>query len=194
MRIGIDLARIGELDQLLRRDWFRRYVYTPAELGRADTFRPARAAEFLTGRFAAKEAVLKVLGTGILAGIAPREIELGAEASGAPTARLTGAADAVAHRMGIGTVTVSIAHKDRDVVAVAVGLPEAGPLARAEARVTAIDDPLLWAARCSLEASAQLLHAYLTDDREALLDAVGAARASVSAATTAAWKMKGHNQ
>uniref|UniRef100_E2D2K7 Holo-[acyl-carrier-protein] synthase n=1 Tax=uncultured soil bacterium TaxID=164851 RepID=E2D2K7_9BACT len=189
MRIGIDLARVGELDRLLQRAWFRRYVYTPSELRRADGYQATRAAEFLTGRFAAKEAVLKVLGTGIFAGVAPREIELDSDSAGAPVARLTGAASAVAQRLAIASVTVSISHKDNDVVAVAVSTP-VSPLDA----VTAIDDPRLWAARCSVEASALLLRAYLADDLEALLDAVGAARASVSAATTAAWTVKGHNR
>ena len=187
MRIGIDLARVGELDRLLRRAWFRRYVYAPGELRRAEGFQATRASEFLTGRFAAKEAVLKVLGTGILAGIAPREIELDTDPAGAPVARLTGTAEAAARRQGIASVTVSIAHKGTDVVAVAVGL-----VSKVDA-VTPIDDPLLWAARSSLDASALLLRAHLTEDRETLLEAVSAARASVSAAAAAAWKTKEHN-
>nr|WP_042193673.1 holo-ACP synthase [Kibdelosporangium sp. MJ126-NF4]CTQ98355.1 Holo-[acyl-carrier protein] synthase (EC 2.7.8.7) [Kibdelosporangium sp. MJ126-NF4] len=184
MRVGIDFVRVGELDRLLRRAWFRRYVYSPAELLRSGTFARPRAAEFLTGRFAAKEAVLKVLGTGILAGVAPREIEVDTDHSGAPVTRLAGNALAVARRLGIASVTVSIAHKQPDVVAVAVG--QTGQAAGELDAMSPIDDPLLWAARCSLDAATLLLRAYASEDREALLEAVAAARASVSAATDAA--------
>lgn len=124
MRIGVDLARIGELDRLLERGWFRRYVFTAGELRYADAVSAGRAAEFLTGRFAAKEAVLKVLGSGLFEGIAPREIELEREESGQPVPRLAGAAVTLAEQLGIVGVTVSIAHKRGDVVAVALG--EAG--------------------------------------------------------------------
>jgi hypothetical protein len=54
--------------------------------------------------------------------------------------------------------------------------------------LTPIDDPLLWAARCALDASALLLRAYTTDDHEATLEAVAAARATVAAAANAAWR------
>ncbi|SDW50457.1 holo-[acyl-carrier-protein] synthase [Amycolatopsis xylanica] len=184
MRVGVDLARVGELDRLLRRAWFRRYVYSAAELSKSEALSGPRAAEFLTGRFAAKEAVLKVLGTGILDGVAPREIEVHAEESGAPVTQLAGAALAVARRLGIVSVTVSIAHKQADVVAVAVGqLSQVG--AELDA-LSPLDDPLLWAARCSLDAATLLLQAYANEDRETVLEAVAAARASVSAASGAA--------
>jgi holo-[acyl-carrier protein] synthase len=123
MRIGIDLARVGELDRLTGRAWFRGYVFAPSELSRAEGYPPGRTAEFLTGRFAAKEAVLKVLGTGLFEGVLPREIEVERAGTGEPVARLTGAARAAADRLGLGGIRVSIAHKGTDVVAVAIGEP-----------------------------------------------------------------------
>lgn len=122
MRVGVDLARVGELDRLLPRPWFRRYFFTPDELRQAGALAGPRAAEFLTGRFAAKEAVLKVLGHGLFEGVAPKEIELVRTRTGEPEVRLSGQARHAADRVGVTSMTVSIAHKGADVVAVAIGV------------------------------------------------------------------------
>ncbi|GAA1299513.1 holo-ACP synthase [Saccharothrix xinjiangensis] len=121
MRIGVDLARVGELDGLLPRPWFRRYFFTADELRQAGDLAAPRAAEFLTGRFAAKEAVLKVLGRGLFEGVSPRDIEVVRQDSGEPGVRLSGGARDAAERVGVTSLTVSIAHKGADVVAVAIG-------------------------------------------------------------------------
>ncbi|HKN51737.1 MAG TPA: hypothetical protein VJX66_04510 [Amycolatopsis sp.] len=66
-----------------------------------------------------------------------------------------------------------------------------GEVSRASEELDALaplGDPLLWAARCALDASALLLRAYTADDHEATLEAVAAARASVVAAANAAWR------
>ncbi|GAB3981105.1 4'-phosphopantetheinyl transferase superfamily protein [Plantactinospora veratri] len=68
MRLGIDLMSVDELDRLTRRAWFIRYAFADAELAHADRLSGERRREFLAGRFAAKEAVLKVLGTGLFEG------------------------------------------------------------------------------------------------------------------------------
>lgn len=121
MRIGIDLARVGELDRLLARPWFRDYFFAVDELRQADTLTGQRTREFLTGRFAAKEAVLKVLGRGLFDGVPPRQIALVRQSSGEPLVRLSGDATDAAERVGVAAVTVSIAHKGTDVIAVAIG-------------------------------------------------------------------------
>ncbi len=123
--IGVDVMRTDELRALLGRDWFRVYVYTPQELAVADTFGPERSREFLTGRFAAKEAVLKVLGTGVGAGVTFRQIAVLRSASGAPLVRLTGAAARHAALRGIADVEVSVTHKQGTIVAAAIGVPTA---------------------------------------------------------------------
>ncbi|MGA5896984.1 holo-ACP synthase [Streptomyces venetus] len=121
MRIGIDVLGLGELDRLQARSWFRRYTYAPEELTLADGFGRERAREFLAGRFAAKEAVLKVLGTGCRGGLLPRHICVTRGARSAPLVRLTGAAQRRAAEIGLTDLTVSIAHKGEHVVAVALG-------------------------------------------------------------------------
>ncbi|MEV8456169.1 4'-phosphopantetheinyl transferase superfamily protein [Streptomyces sp. NPDC052095] len=125
MRIGADLLHLGELDRLLGRDWFRSFVYAPQELETAGRFGPDRAREFLAGRFAAKEAVLKVLGTGLTGGVRPAQVAVLREADGSPTVHLTGAAATRAATLNLHGVTVTITHKQDLVLAIALG--EDGP-------------------------------------------------------------------
>ncbi|MEN8656319.1 holo-ACP synthase [Streptomyces sp. 21So2-11] len=121
MRIGVDVLAIGELDRLHTRGWFRQYTYDRDELALAQSLSPSRAREFLAGRFAAKEAVLKVLGTGFGKGISPAQVRVLRDNRSAPVVQLGGAAARRAAELGLGTIAVSIAHKDECVVAVAIG-------------------------------------------------------------------------
>lgn len=120
MRVGIDLLGVDELDRLSTRPWFRRYIFAEPELAQADEL-GARRREFLAGRFAAKEAVLKVLGVGLFQGVPPREISLGRMDSGEPTVLLHGAARLAAQRRLISAIDVSITHKGQMVAAIAIG-------------------------------------------------------------------------
>lgn len=109
---GIDLVDIARIARLLaeHEGRFRARCYTARELALADDAGPARRAEFLAGRFAAKEAVLKALGTGLSGGVAWTDIEIDREPSGAPLLRLTGAAAARAAELGIARWLISISH------------------------------------------------------------------------------------
>ncbi|MEV4313255.1 4'-phosphopantetheinyl transferase superfamily protein [Actinocrispum sp. NPDC049592] len=121
MRLGIDLATRDELTRLLARDWFRRFAFARAELDHAATLAAGRAAEFLAGRFAVKEAVLKVLGTGLFQGVVPSHIVVTRSGSGEPSIALTASAAEAAQAVGVSHVTVSITHKRDLVAAVAMG-------------------------------------------------------------------------
>ncbi|MGV9265511.1 holo-ACP synthase [Kitasatospora sp. NPDC003701] len=140
--VGIDVLELGELDRLCERPWFLRHCFAEEELARAGRLGADRRREFLAGRFAAKEAVLKVLGTGLLRGIAPREIAVGQDPSGRPSLRLHGRAAARAAELGLAATAVSIAHKRRTVTAVAVGrLGPPAPAATAPADLADLADP-----------------------------------------------------
>jgi holo-[acyl-carrier protein] synthase len=118
--IGIDVLHADELDRLLTRGWFREYTYATEELAVAHGYGRQRAREFLAGRFAGKEAVLKAMRSGIGGGITPRQVAILRAESGAPVVRLTGVAARRASDLGIAEVRVSIAHKDELVIAVAI--------------------------------------------------------------------------
>jgi holo-[acyl-carrier protein] synthase len=83
---------------------------------------PRRYFEHLAGRFAAKEAVLKVLGTGWRGGIAWTDIEILPEPSGQPRITLTGESLRIAEQIGICRWHVSISHIETHATASAIGL------------------------------------------------------------------------
>ena len=83
------------------------------ELDQPGTFREF---ERLAARFAAKEAVLKVLRPAD--GVSVRDIEVGADGSGAPSVRLAGAALAQANAIGLADGTVSLSHDGQYAMAV----------------------------------------------------------------------------
>lgn len=146
MWIGLDVVRDGEIDKLLERRWFRQFVYAPEELALARSFGGSREREFLTGRFAAKEAALKVIGTGVGAGVVPRQVAILRSTQGAPIVELSGMAAHHADELGMTEIHVTIAHKPGFVVAVAMGVPATGPPPKATALRTlgsVVSDPCL---------------------------------------------------
>nr|WSU74443.1 4'-phosphopantetheinyl transferase superfamily protein [Streptomyces anulatus] len=123
LRIGLDVLDRGELRQLADRDWFLRYTFTAEELELAARMTAGRRLEFLSGRFTAKEAILKSLGRGLFQGVAPREISIGRTDDGAPSVSFTGRAAG----LSLPPVALSIAHKKDVVAAVAISVPVPGP-------------------------------------------------------------------
>ena len=134
-RIGVDVLDCSELRRLVERPWFLRFSFAPEELAHAETLRGHRRLEFLAGRFAAKEAVLKVLGMGFLQGVAPREICVEHTPHGAPVVRFRGRAAQLAPP----SVSVSITHKQTVVAAVAIGIPGAGGAAAENGRTASTE-------------------------------------------------------
>jgi len=81
-----------------------------------------RELEHLAGRFAAKEAVLKVLGTGWTAGISWRDVEVRNERSGRPVVRLDGRCLQLSEEQGITEILISISHIETHAIASAIAL------------------------------------------------------------------------
>ena len=87
-----------------------------------DIFRESATPDvFLAGRFAAKEAVMKVLGTGWAKGVTFRDIEVLKDTEGAPITYLSGVAAERAKALGIKRILVSITHTRDLAVANAIG-------------------------------------------------------------------------
>jgi holo-[acyl-carrier protein] synthase len=90
---------------------------------------PKRYYEHLAGRFAAKEAVLKVLGTGWRGKIAWTDMEILNQSSGKPLLTLTGECARLASEFGIARWMISISHIETHATASAIGLrPREGPI------------------------------------------------------------------
>ena len=116
LRTGVDLIEIGRLGEISPRirDRFLQRVYTPLELEQIGATDAG-----LAGRFAAKEAVSKALGTGIGV-VSWQEIEICRGADGAPELHLHGKARELAAELGLETWSVSISHSKEYAIAVAV--------------------------------------------------------------------------
>ncbi len=122
---GIDLVEIARIRAMLDEHGqrFLDRCFTPAEQAyKADS---RRRVEHLAARFAAKEAVLKALGTGLTGGIAWTDIEVISAASGAPQIVLHGSAKAAAANFSITSWVVSLTHTDSLAMAsvIAMGAP-----------------------------------------------------------------------
>ncbi len=122
---GIDLMPVERLQRSIDEhgDRFLQRVFTPAEL--ASNASHARRVEHLTGRFAAKEAVLKALGTGWSGGIAWTDVEILATA-GPPSVRLHNEAARIASARSITTWHLSISHAGGLAIASAIACAD-GP-------------------------------------------------------------------
>ncbi|OHB68637.1 MAG: holo-[acyl-carrier-protein] synthase [Planctomycetes bacterium RBG_13_63_9] len=122
--IGTDIAECLRIARMIERhgELFINRVYTPEEIEYCQA--RAQATQHFTGRWAAKEAVFKALGTGWRQGITWRDIEVRNQASGKPTALLRGGAKEVAVQLGITKLLVSISHSRTHAIAFAVALAE----------------------------------------------------------------------
>ena len=121
--IGVDLIDIDRIVALLGRfpDRFRARVLTDGEARYCGS-----KVERIAGRWAAKEAISKVLGLGVR-GVGWREIEILPNRAGAPQVLLHRRAAERAVALGLGDVTVTISHERRMAVAVAVAHRSDGP-------------------------------------------------------------------
>jgi phosphopantetheine--protein transferase-like protein len=120
--LGIDIIRVSRIKDSLDRfgDRFTNRVLTPTE-SRYVRGRP----ETMAGRWAAKEAVSKVLGLGVR-GIGWRDIEIERLPTGQPAVNLHGRAARRAEQLGMGRVAISISHEAEFAVAIAYGVRTAG--------------------------------------------------------------------
>jgi len=115
---GIDAAEISRISRAVDR-WGARFlerIYTPSERQYCGL-----KAQRLAGRFAAKEAISKVLGTGVRY-IRWREMEVLPDPRGKPVVRLYGRAQAIASNLRLGEISVSITHTGDLALAVAVAV------------------------------------------------------------------------
>jgi holo-[acyl-carrier protein] synthase len=119
---GVDLVETARLQDAIDRHGqaFLERVFTEGE--RAYCIGKKRQIEHLAGRFAAKEAVLKVLGTGWSNGIAWTDIEVVRDGDGAPSVVLHGRCKEIAESLGIATIFISLSHTESMAMASAIGV------------------------------------------------------------------------
>lgn len=123
---GIDLVDTPRIERLLgdHEQRFLNRVFTAGEQAYAEAGGKLRVQRY-AARFAAKEAVLKVLGTGWSGGIAWTDVEVVREPTGKPTVRLCGEAASVAERLGVCEWHVSLSHLPGHAMASVIGVGSA---------------------------------------------------------------------
>ncbi|MBI4300988.1 MAG: holo-ACP synthase [Chloroflexi bacterium] len=117
LNIGLDIVEIERIEATLNR-WRERFlhrVYTTEEIRCYQHRVPDLAA-----RFAAKEAMMKALGTGIR-GVGWRDIEILSDGLGAPVLNLYGRALDKAQAMGLAPLAVSLSHSQKYAIAAVIG-------------------------------------------------------------------------
>jgi holo-[acyl-carrier protein] synthase len=118
--VGIDLIELDRFKAAMKRQGapFLKKIFTAAERRYCEG-KWNRIAHY-TARFAAKEAVLKALGTGWSGGIRWTDVEIARDALGAVTVRLSGQAKKVAAKRKIRRVHLNITHAQKAAAAVAI--------------------------------------------------------------------------
>ena len=121
---GIDLVDFGRIEQMLEKypERFLNRVFTATE--QADADKQKNRVEKLAGRFAAKEAVMKLIGTGWRDGIAWTDIEVVNNPLGQPIVTISGKVKEFADQKGIEQITLSITHTANFALASAVALAQ----------------------------------------------------------------------
>ena len=121
---GIDLVDCPRIEKMVKRhgDNFVNRVFTAAEQAYAEANKDR--IEKLAGRFAAKEAILKLIGTGWRGKIAWTDIEVINNSVGQPEVTLRGEVEKLAGKLGIEHISVSITHTANFAIASAVALAQ----------------------------------------------------------------------
>ena len=119
---GIDLVDFPRIEDMIQRhgERFIDRVFTAAEQAYAD--KNKNRVEKYAGRFAAKEAVLKLLGTGWRGKIAWTEIEVINNKAGQPQVTLSGEVRKIADKLGITQISISITHTANFAIASAIAM------------------------------------------------------------------------
>ena len=120
--LGTDIVEVSRIEKMIERhgDSFVNRIFTCGEIAycRQRKF----SAEPFAGRWAAKEAVMKALGTGFIQGTHFQEIEIVTEPSGRPRVLLHGSTAELAKQLGIDELLVTMSHCREYATATAIGL------------------------------------------------------------------------
>ena len=108
--LGIDIAEIDRIEASILRHGahFLERIFTPGEIAYCERHR--NKAERYAGRFAAKEAAMKALGTGWGKGVRWVDIEVIRAPGGKPSLKLAGRAQEIAAELGVKNISLSITH------------------------------------------------------------------------------------
>jgi len=117
---GIDIVEIAEMGRLLSMGEEDLLDQCFTDLEQEEVPKGVHRTQHIAGRFAAKEAVLKALGTGFGDGVAFVDVQIGRDPSGAPKVQLSGGAAIVAESLRVQKWLLSISHSQNFAIASAI--------------------------------------------------------------------------
>jgi holo-[acyl-carrier protein] synthase len=122
IQIGTDIVECHRIAAMIERhaEQFLQRVFTQREICYCSSRKSST--QHYAGRWAAKESILKVLGTGWSQGVQWTDMEIMVEVGGKPYVKLTGQAAHIAASLGIREVLISISHCRAYAVAFATGV------------------------------------------------------------------------
>lgn len=120
--LGTDIVEIVRIGRMVERhgEVFLNRVYTDEEIRYCQKRRECY--QHFAGRWAAKEAVMKTLGTGWVRGVSWRDIEVASEKSGRPTVAISGGTREFCEQLGIDEILITISHCRSYATATAIAL------------------------------------------------------------------------
>ena len=120
--LGTDIVECLRIAQMIEQhgELFIQRVYTPHEIDYCSSRKAAT--QHFAGRWAAKEAVMKAVGTGWARGIKWQDVEVRNQASGGPIVRLAGGVREACERQSVGEILISISHCRSHATATAIAI------------------------------------------------------------------------
>jgi holo-[acyl-carrier protein] synthase len=114
---GVDICEVARVRQAIERfgDRFLKRIFTEAERKYCESKR--NCIERYAARFAAKEAAMKAIGTGLRRGVSWQDFEIGREPGGRPTILIKGKAAEFALKLGMKRAALSITHTKEQALA-----------------------------------------------------------------------------
>lgn len=115
---GIDIIEVERIKKSIDKlgQAFTSRIFTSSEIACCEAKKAARYKSY-AARFAAKEAVLKALGTGLAHGLCWRDIEILNDSSGKPYVELKGKGLQIYEALGAVDISVSLSHSDNYAIA-----------------------------------------------------------------------------
>ena len=122
--IGTDIVECLRIESMIEKhdDLFLRRVYTQWEIDYCNQRKSA--VQHFAGRWAAKEAILKAMGTGWAKGIQWTDLEIRNEVGGRPFVQLVGQAQMICEQKGISQILISLSHCSQFATAFATAVGE----------------------------------------------------------------------
>jgi len=114
--IGTDITKVNRFESMINKQSFLQKIYTNQEIAYCQAKKKGAITSF-AARYAAKEAVMKALGTGYSLGVAFTEIEIVANSKGKPEVVLSGTTQRLAEQMGVKNIHISLTHESEYAVA-----------------------------------------------------------------------------